>query len=45
MKRLMKKLLRLKENFRWDVEGIEFVIKEKIGPQHFECKHYVSYKQ
>lgn len=32
----MPKLLRVKENNRWDLEGIEFAIKERVGkPEHF----------
>lgn len=32
----MKKLLQLKEQYRWDLEGIEFAIAERIGePENF----------
>jgi hypothetical protein len=32
----MKKLLKLDKNDRWDLEGIEFAIKERVGkPQNF----------
>ncbi len=32
----MKKLLRITENYRWELDGIEFAIRERIGePQDF----------
>jgi hypothetical protein len=32
----LKKLLKLDKNDRWDLEGIEFAIKERVGkPEHF----------
>ncbi|MCP4373384.1 MAG: hypothetical protein GY797_35585, partial [Deltaproteobacteria bacterium] len=32
----MKKLLQLKENYKWELEGIDFAIKERVGkPEQF----------
>ncbi len=36
MKPKMKKRLKLKENSKWNLNGIEFAIKERVGkPENF----------
>jgi hypothetical protein len=33
---VMKKLLKVDKNERWDLDGIEFAIKERVGqPENF----------
>jgi len=33
---IMKKLLRIGDNYHWDITGIEFAIRERVGkPEHF----------